>query len=548
MSKFFLYARKSTDTEDKQVLSIEAQLTELRSFAKQENIEITDEFIEKKSAKMPGRPIFNNMLQKIEDGDADCILAWHPDRLAPNSVDGGKIVYLLDCGQLLSLKFPTFWFENTSQGKFMLSIAFGQSKYYIDSLAENTKRGLRPKVRRGEFPIIAPVGALNDVRNKTIVIDRRKAPVVKAAYELYAKNNSRLEDIANFLAQKGIRTRGGKVLKKDRIAFILSNPFYYGHFRYAGEVYEGKHQPIVSKKLFDEVQAVLKQRSRPRKANEPKAYCGLLSCGECDMGITAEVQKGHTYYRCTRKSKVIHCTQPYIREEELDRQLSQLLQTVSLPADWAAKLNEMLEKDSKQAAQSCAAFVQESRTKVQNLSSKLQRLLDSYLDQDIEQETYRNKKAELMSNKKSLEEQIVRLEQKQTGWLEPMRKWIKEASGLSKIAQADDFFAKKLMSRKIFGSNLTLQARCARLFRAEKSKSPLEKHWAAVSAAHLKNHQIKKSLLVAGEEGFDPPNARTKTWCLTTWPLPTSLHYCNTLAVKFYRGSKTIYNSILVYA
>src|SRR3989344_9562348 len=111
MSKFFLYARKSTDTEDKQVLSIEAQLTELRSFAKQENIEITDEFIEKKSAKMPGRPIFNNMLQKIEDGDADCILAWHPDRLARNSVDGGKIVYLLDCGQLLSLKFPTFWFE-----------------------------------------------------------------------------------------------------------------------------------------------------------------------------------------------------------------------------------------------------------------------------------------------------------------------------------------------------------------------------------------------------------------------------------------------------
>ena len=202
--KFFLYARKSTDTEDKQILSIEAQLVELRAYAKTENLEITDEFIEKQSAKMPGRPIFNELLQRIEAGEANGILAWHPDRLARNSVDGGKIVYLLDCGQLLSLKFPTFWFENTSQGKFMLSIAFGQSKYYVDSLSENTKRGLRQKVRRGEYPGIAVVGYLNDIRTKTISVDRRKAPIIKSAHELYAQNESRLVDISDFLAVKGI--------------------------------------------------------------------------------------------------------------------------------------------------------------------------------------------------------------------------------------------------------------------------------------------------------------------------------------------------------
>ena len=135
----------------------------------------------------------------------------------------------------------------------MLNIAFGQSKYYIDSLSENTKRGLRQKVRRGEYPGCAPVGYLNDSRNKTVVVDRKRGAVIRKAFELYAQNNSRLEDIATFLAQHNIISRKGQHLKKDRISFILSNPFYVGLFKYAGEIHEGKHQPVVSKKIFDQV-------------------------------------------------------------------------------------------------------------------------------------------------------------------------------------------------------------------------------------------------------------------------------------------------------
>jgi len=245
-----LYARKSTDVEDKQVLSIEAQLTELRAFAKTEGLNVVEEFVEKQSAKIPGRPIFNSMLNRIERGEAGGVVCWNPDRLARNSVDGGRIIYLLDCGRIVALKFPTFWYENTAQGKFMLNIAFGQSKYYIDSLSENVKRGLRQKVRRGEYPGLAPVGYINDTRTKTVAVDRKKSVVIRKAFELYAQNNSRLEDISNFLAQQGITTSGGKKLHRDRISFILSNPFYYGHFRYAGEVHEGRHQPVISKKIL----------------------------------------------------------------------------------------------------------------------------------------------------------------------------------------------------------------------------------------------------------------------------------------------------------
>src|SRR3989338_5023720 len=142
---YFLYARKSTDDEDRQVLSIESQLNELRAYAKREELVIAEEFVEAKTAKAPGRPIFNFMIEQVELGKAQGLLAWHPDRLARNSVDGGRVIYLVDTGKLTDLRFPTYRFDNTAQGKFMLSIAFGQSKYYIDNLSENVKRGLREK-------------------------------------------------------------------------------------------------------------------------------------------------------------------------------------------------------------------------------------------------------------------------------------------------------------------------------------------------------------------------------------------------------------------
>ncbi len=197
MSKFFLYARKSTDEPDRQILSIEAQITELREFGEREHLEIVQEFVESQTAKEPGRPIFNQMLSLIEKGFAQGILAWHPDRLARNSVDGGRIIYLIDTTKIRELKFPTFWFDATPQGKFMLNIAFGQSKYYIDNLSENVKRGLRQKVRRGEYPGVAPTGYLNDKVNHKMVKDPERYRLVQKLFELYATKNYSLKDLRN---------------------------------------------------------------------------------------------------------------------------------------------------------------------------------------------------------------------------------------------------------------------------------------------------------------------------------------------------------------
>jgi len=197
-----------------------------------------------------------------------------------------------------------------------------------------------------------------------IKIDRKIAPIVRQAFELYVRGDKRLDEIADFLFAHGIHTKKGMVCGKKTtgnkpysragVARMLASPFYYGHFRYLGEIHEGKHKGIISKQLFDRVQTVLERRGRPtRKTNDPLPLCGLVYCS-CGMMFTAETrikrQKNgnvyvYVYYRCTRKSKAVVCREPHIRAEELDKQLSALLLRYAMPASWADKLCELIDKD-----------------------------------------------------------------------------------------------------------------------------------------------------------------------------------------------------------
>ena len=502
---YFLYVRKSTDVEDKQILSIAAQIAELKEFAARMGIYIVDVIIEKQTAKKPGRKKFNKMLERIENGEANGILAWLPDRLSRNSIDSGKVIYMLDQHILLDLKFPHFWFENTPQGKYMLANEFNSSKQYVDNLSVNTKRGLREKVRRGEMPGVAPIGYYNDLKTKTAKVDKRLAPIVREAFELYARGDKRLDEIADFMYAKGIQTRSGKVrgkkttgkkpYHKNRIKRMLANPFYYGHFRYNGEVHEGKHKAIISKRLFDQVQVVLERRGKPHPAkNDPKPLCGLVYCS-CGMMYTAEAHIKHqkngnvhqyVYYRCTRKSKIVRCTEPHIRAEELDRQLSALLQGYALPSAWADKLRELIRKDEAKEKADYSTVTNALQANIAQLSEKLQRLLDSYLDGDVERELYQDKRAEILGKKKILQEQIEQATLGVSTWVEPMKQWIETAVSICKIAKSDDLAAKKSLCLEIFGSNLKMRQKEVVINDDQFLISPLKNRWSALRAASEK--------------------------------------------------------------
>ncbi len=455
--KYFLYARKSTEDDDHQIMSIEAQLFELREYARRENVEILAEFTEAKSAKKPGREMFAAMIEQIEKLDGVGILAWHPDRLARNSVDGGKVIYLVDTGKIVSLRFPTFWFEPTPQGLFMLQVAFGQSKYYSDNLVENINRGIRQKLRRGEWLTKAPFGYVNNPKTRTIEPHPTLSKVIVRAFEEYAKETHTLETMAEFLAELGLETRHRTPLAKASISRMLTNQAYLGLVKHKGEYHEGRFQPILSATLFEAVQEVLLRRAKPRKSKQRHdfPFTGLLTCGECGSAITAQFSRGkcggiYRYYRCTKKKGI--CSQKYLQEKDLAAQLKARLKSVAICDEWTKKMITEMDKWEKEQVHSSQAFVQNLKSKLADTQEKLDKLVSAYIDGDIPKESYLPKKEELLKQKVSLANDLEDFGRTGKNWLQPLRAWILDANKAEKLSQSESFGEIKEFVQKI-GTN-----------------------------------------------------------------------------------------------
>jgi DNA-binding transcriptional ArsR family regulator len=250
---------------------------------------------------------------------------------------------------------------------------------------------------------------------------------------------------------------------------MLDNPFYYGHFRYRGEVHVGTHKPMISKKLFDKIQEALVANGKPRKKRGPKdfQFLNFAKCGECGYAITAErkLKKSgliYHYYHCTFKSKVAKCSQTrFVRAEALAKQVQAMCQKVSLPDVWKDRYLAKLETESAESRHSAHQFVQNLKNDISAVSNRLERLTDAYLAEALELSEYTDRKNKLMSEKRTLEEQLRDFERKGTQWLELMRNWILEANQATKLSQGDNFdemrkFLQGIGSnRRVAAGNLT---------------------------------------------------------------------------------------------
>ena len=454
MLKCFIYARKSTDDDSHQIRSIDAQLTELRQFADREGLCVMRELVEAQTARHPGRPIFNAMMDDIESGKASGIIAWHPDRLARNSIDGGRIIYAIDTGRLEALKFPTFWFEDTPQGKFMLQISFGQSKYYVDSLSQNVKRGIREKLRRSEFPGWAPVGYLNDPRKRIIMIDEDKAPLIRKVFKRFSQGDLTVADIHRFARDWGLTGHSGRPIALSRFVFLLSNPFYIGLFRYKGETHQGKHTPIVSLDLFNQVQGVLQKRKRGTyKPKKTFPFRGLLTCEHCGGAITAERQKGHHYYRCSKRKGP--CALGYLREETLAEHLRESITQATVPDDALDSMIAEAKREMRDDLSSFQDIMASHRASLSRAEEKLARLLDVYLDGTISREEYNSQKQRLTLDQARLKAKIKSVEHGQASPFEPMLDFLLAVKQAKEDASSSDMTVLRDFHRRI-GSNLRL--------------------------------------------------------------------------------------------
>lgn len=404
--KYFVYCRKSSEDKQRQVLSIQSQLREVqKAFTTKEGIEIVEVFEEERSAMKPGRPIFGQMMMRIEAGEAEGIIAWAPDRIARNSVDGGRVIYLLDCEVLRDLKFLTYTFENNSQGKFMLQIMFGQSKYYSDALSENVRRGNRTKVEMGWRPSQLPLGYINDPETKTARRDPDRFPLIRKMWEMMlsgAYNPSQIQERANL--EWGFRTpskgkRRGGPIQTSTMYRMLSNEFYAGLIRWEGKLYPGKHEPVVSIDEFEQVQRLLKKREKARVRAAGFTYGGMIQCGSCNHQVTAENKTNrygtrYTYYHCAHRSRG-GCSERSISLPILDEQIIQFLQTLTIPEHIAKSLLRMLSEADRENGEAVKVKLRLLESEASAIEKKKHALLDMRLSELIDDSEYTYQRDEL---------------------------------------------------------------------------------------------------------------------------------------------------------
>ncbi|MCB9810681.1 MAG: recombinase family protein [Candidatus Nomurabacteria bacterium] len=344
--RYVLYARKSTEQDERQALSIESQVNEMMQMAEKEGLDIVEVRREAHSAKASGqRPVYREILEDIRREKFNGIIVWHPDRLSRNAGDLGELVDLMDQKLLVEIRTHGQTFTNNPSEKFLLMILCSQAKLENDNKSINVKRGLKARVEMGLWPAPAPTGYVKEKRMDRkceTLIDPERAPVIKKVFEKVAYEKWSGRKVYNWLRfELNFRALPSKKhLSLGNIYRILENHFYYGVFEYprnSGNWYQGRHEPLITKELFDLVQEQLKGNELKTRQEKEFAFTKLMICGLCGSGISADEKykklkngkiNAHVYYTCT-KARDKHCKCGYLNETDLIKQLQKLVDVAS---------------------------------------------------------------------------------------------------------------------------------------------------------------------------------------------------------------------------
>jgi len=432
---YVLYARKSTESDEKQALSIESQVKEMLAIADRDELTVIDIRRESHSAKESGqRPVFKEVLEDVRRGRYNGILTWAPDRLSRNAGDLGSVVDLMDEAKLLEIRTYGQQFKNSPNEKFLLMILCSQAKLENDNKSVNVKRGLRTRCEMGLRPGAATVGYINERRSDRkceVILDPERAPIVRQIFEKVAYEKWSGRKIFHWLKfDLNFKTKSGnKGLALSNIYLILQNPFYYGVFEYprkSGNFYKGKHEPIITRDEYERIQVLLGRKSTPRQKKHEIVYRGPMKCGECGAMITAEEKvkrqkngnvHNYTYYHCTKR-KDENCSQKSIEEKELEKQIAEELGKIEIPADfkeWA--LSRLKEQNSKEIEDREKIYGSQRRSYDASVR-KIDNLIDMRANGEIDEDEFRNRKEALLSEKSKFQELLKDTDKRIDNWLE----------------------------------------------------------------------------------------------------------------------------------
>ena len=463
-----LYRRKSSEAEDRQIMSLESQRDEmLRREDLTSDVSLVADYAEARSAKRPGhRPMFEDMLRRIEAGEIQVIICWHPDRLARNMVDAGRIIDLMDRKKLIEIRTASGRFVNTPQDKMNLLIQFVFSKYTVDKLADDVSRGFRKRVAFGWKPGRPPLGYISN-KNTTpreTLPDPERFALVERMWRLLLTGSYTVAEILRIAnTQWGLRTpqlrkSGGGPLSLSGLYAIFSNTFYAGIFMYDGIVQQGKHQPMITLDEFARAQVVLGRVDRPRPIRHSFTYTGLLKCS-CGLSITAEEQVNrygyhYDYYHCTRRHPDGYCRLPYIPAMKLEEQIARWLDTVTLVPEAKEWLLDRLERfeNGKMAERN----LQEASLDrdIASAEKELGNLRALRVREQVSEEEFLNDRA-VLDQRRLAAIQRRQARAKAGNWIEPARELIEFNSRAAEYFSAARPDIKRLIVRTV-GSNPTL--------------------------------------------------------------------------------------------
>ena len=334
------YIRVSTDEQATKGYSIPAQRQVLEDYALGHDLEIVEEFVESESAYKPGRPEFSRMLKLLAGNNGlTGVLCYKIDRISRNLRDYSELAEMSGV-RIIS---ATEALPENATGQLIGTVQAAFSRFYSDQLSERVRLGLETKARKGEWPAGAPTGYLNDPLHRGVIPDPQMGPIVRELFEVYAHQDISLRELVKWARDRGLRTRGGGALAKGPIHKLLTNPIYCGTVRWRGVLYEGNHEPLISRGLYDHVQARLNAKSTPRSKHQ-FPYRGILQCGYCGCSITASLEKKkYVYYHCTHgKGK---CPQPYVRQDRLSKRLLPLVERLHMSRELIEHLLERIRSE-----------------------------------------------------------------------------------------------------------------------------------------------------------------------------------------------------------
>jgi DNA invertase Pin-like site-specific DNA recombinase len=412
MKSYFAYIRVSTVKQGEKGSSLQEQRSAIEAYARRYDLRIDEWFEEQETAAKQGRPVFARMLKALRRSLVSGVITHKIDRSARNLRDWATLGELLDSG--LELHFAHEGLDLSSRGgRLSADIQAVVAADFIRNLREETRKGFYGRLKQGLYPLRAPLGYLDQGGGNPKIIDPERGPLIAKAFKLYGTGDWSFETLGAELFRLGLRNRNGRRVTRNGISTLLNNPFYYGliHIERSNELFDGIHEPLISKGLYDQVQAMLRAHSGRKVKSHTYLFQRTVRCGECRYSLVAERQKGRVYYRCHTPSCPPTCVREDVIRDYL-RSASKAFRFTDRELSAAeADLDFKFISDKQALEQDRQALL----LSVTSLEDRLSRLTDAYIDRIIDQNSYLERKNRLLEERITLNERRAKLEAGQDG-------------------------------------------------------------------------------------------------------------------------------------